>query len=64
MKTYKIVRDWWYPFVVSVWENDPRYDGDHWRKGPYQTWWRRGVFFRKRTAQEFIEWLREREGGT
>lgn len=56
--TYETRRPWWLPLVVEVWERGG--EGEHWRRGHYVLWLRRGVFFRRRTADAFVRWLEER----
>lgn len=52
-RRYIAKRDWFFPFVVGVW--DTRWlEGHHWKKGHYWLWHRRGAFFTRRKANEFI----------
>jgi hypothetical protein len=57
---YVARRRWWFPFVVEVW--DTRWSkGEHWKRGEYDLWIRKGAFLRRRTALRFIEWLSNTE---
>jgi hypothetical protein len=55
-RRYIVKRRWWYPIAVEVW--DTRWsEGQHWKKGHYWIWWRKGIFFRRSTAEEFARRL-------
>lgn len=55
---YETRRPWFAPIFVEVWQQYG--EGVDWRRGAYVRWRRRGVFFRRRTADAFVRWLEER----
>jgi hypothetical protein len=55
MGTYEVCRRWWFPFVVEVWEQTG--EGEHFSRGHYTAWIRRGIFLRRSTAEQFVKWL-------